>query len=72
MIATTARREPAEAQMVKTTPFHTITPGKEKETGHRGVYHDNRACSDGKRILAANKKLGTDRSPKCDEFITLS
>ena len=57
--------------MVKTTPFHTITPEKEKQTGHRDVYHDKRACSEGKRILAANKKLGTDRRPKCDECMTL-
>lgn len=55
---------------MKVNPFHTNNP--EEGQGHRDVYHDNNQCSDGKRILPANKVSGTGNRPKCDECKTLN
>ena len=55
---------------MKVNPYHTTTP--ETAYGQRNVYHDNNQCSDGKRILAANRVSGTGGRPKCDECKTLN
>jgi hypothetical protein len=44
-----------------TAPFHS-TSDEDKE-----VYHNNSACADGKRILAANKASGDAGRPLCEE-----
>jgi hypothetical protein len=47
---------------MKVSPYHTTTP--EDGAGHRNVYHDNNACSDGKRIKPEHKVSGTGGRPK--------
>ncbi len=56
--------------MAKVSPYHTITPEKDKP-GHRDVYHDHDDCSDGRRILPQDKRSGTAGRPRCDECIGL-
>lgn len=57
--------------MAKVDPYHTTTP-EAGDSGHRNVYHDNDACSDGKRILPQNKVSGKGGRPLCDECDGLS
>ena len=57
--------------MAKVLPYHTTTP-ESGEPGRRDVYHDNNACSDGRRILPQNKVAGTGGRNKCDECKTLA
>jgi hypothetical protein len=55
---------------MKVNPFHTTS--REYGPEHRNVYHDNNQCSDGKRIKAEHRTLGTAGRPKCDECKRLS
>jgi hypothetical protein len=57
--------------MSKVSPYHTVTP-EAGQPGHRNVYHNDNACSDGKRILPQNRVPGTGGRPLCDECKTLS
>ena len=54
------RQPPAKkaSSTMKVNPFYT--KNLREGAGHRSVYHDNNQCSDGKRILAANRESGTD------------
>jgi len=60
----------ARSITVKVNPYHTTHP--EYGPGHRNVYHDNNACSDGKRIKPEHRVSGTAGRPKCDECKRLS
>ncbi len=45
-------------KMAKTSPFHSIEPGRE-------VYHDNTSCTEGNNIESKYKRYGTAGRRKC-------
>jgi hypothetical protein len=55
--------------MAKVTPFHTDSP--EYAPTHREVYHDDSACSQGKKIQDKHRKSGKGNKKLCSECAKL-
>jgi hypothetical protein len=55
------RTAAAGGSSVKVSAYYSISPED------RQVYHDQSKCPDGERILAQNKRSGTDNRPYCKE-----
>jgi hypothetical protein len=51
--------------MVKVAAFHS------KKPGIKPVYHDNRACPEGRKIDAQHLASGTAMRPRCELCIKL-
>ena len=54
-----------EAPMVKVAAFHS------KKPGIRPVYHDNKACPEGRKIEAEHLASGTAMRPRCEHCAKL-
>ena len=51
--------------MVKVAAFHS------KKPGIRPVYHDNKACPEGRKIEAEHLAPGTAMRPRCEHCVKL-